>query len=116
MPPMRKGQIWNTSLNMDSQDIIGHEQGSTRPCLIISIYSIGRLVTVIPISKTPTLQKFPFTYEIVPDTDNGLTNRSYAMIFQIRSISQKRFQTFNGTIPVSKFQEIQDMVNDYLFC
>ena len=83
----RRGQLWL----LDLGEPVGHEQGWTRPALIVSSDRWNRhasTVTVLPLTRTR--HDLPTRVEIEPDALNGLDATSYARCEDIRSISERR--------------------------
>jgi len=74
----------------DSQ---GHEQKGERPCLIIKEFQTGDMVLIIPFTGELTAERFPYTTKIERSKENGLHSDSIALVFQMKSISKKRFKT-----------------------
>lgn len=99
---------------MGSQSIIGHEQGATRPCVIMKVLPAVQLATVIPLTRTLSILRFPYTLEIQPSTQNGLSSTSIAMIFQIRSVNFHRFRSKYGILENDEFTDIQNLISDFI--
>lgn len=74
----------------DLEPVKGHEQGRTRPVLIISndVFNNGpaTLVIIVPITKRN--RKIPFHVELKPP-EGGLAYTSYILCDHIRAISKK---------------------------
>lgn len=72
-----------------SKEIVGHEQGEKRPCIVIRPYLSLGLVTVVPC--TTTAPKYhTFTVVKLPAGAGGLKVHSYAMCHHIRTVSAVR--------------------------
>ncbi|MEQ8189433.1 MAG: type II toxin-antitoxin system PemK/MazF family toxin [Candidatus Eremiobacterota bacterium] len=79
----------------------GHEQAGNRPAIILQNSQLkDKLPTVIivPLTSQLTAQTFPGTFVIYPDSENGLSMNSVALIFQIRSIDKKRLKRRIGRL------------------
>lgn len=102
MTPSR-GEIWTVNLEPTK----GHEQGKTRPALIISADGINKsraeLVIVIPVGSKD--KKVPSHVKIEPP-EGGVDVTSYIMCEHIRSVSTKRLVELWGTVSVPTLQEV----------
>ncbi|MHA1648416.1 MAG: type II toxin-antitoxin system PemK/MazF family toxin [Promethearchaeota archaeon] len=107
-------EIWEINLQMGSQSIVGHEQGASRPCVIMKVLPSIQMATVIPLTSQLRVLRFPYTSEILSTPQNGLTTTSIAMIFQIRSVSFHRFQSKYGILENEDFSDIQDLICDFI--
>ncbi len=102
-PPLR-GEVWRT----DFEPVRGHEQGRTRPALIISndILNSGAagMVTVVPItSKARPVRSF---LKINPP-EGGLPQTSYIICDQIRTISKDRLGKRFGSVSSVVIAEVE---------
>ncbi|MCE9592127.1 MAG: type II toxin-antitoxin system PemK/MazF family toxin [Planctomycetes bacterium] len=83
-----RGEIWQVDLN----PVIGHEQGNTRPALVVSTdqmnHGASGLVVVVPI--TATQHGIPLHINIKRG-QGGLTKDSCILCDQIRALSIDRF-------------------------
>ncbi|MBD3214088.1 MAG: type II toxin-antitoxin system PemK/MazF family toxin [Candidatus Lokiarchaeota archaeon] len=112
---LKEGQIWWVQLSYSKSDSVGHEQSNKRPCLIIKNNKFARLTTIIPLTAHIAASRFPYTYLIKKTKINNLTYDSIALIFQIRSLSYKRFQTQIGMIDKEDLNRIKALIKDYFF-
>ncbi len=102
-PAAQQGDVWN----VDLEPIKGHEQAGTgRPCIVISIDSFGTgatgLAIVVPMT---TKHKSGFEVEIDP-SEGGFDEMSYAMPYQVRTISRQRFLGRRGAIRDETLREV----------
>lgn len=101
----RLGEVWQADLD----PIVGHEQGGTRPVVIVSAdpfnENASRLVLVVPVTRT--YRGVPLHVEIVPP-DGGLMYRSFALCEMVRSISTDRVQFRIGMVDRGAMDEIGD--------
>lgn len=104
--------IWQIRLNIDNQDIIGHEQDKDRPCLILKVFPGVKLAIIIPISHILRTQRFSYTKLINKSPSNGLNTDSVALIFQVRSVSFDRFLRKYGIIENFYWDSIKDLLSD----
>lgn len=94
---MRRGQVWLYS----ADPTVGDEIGKTRPAIIVSNDDMGilRLKIVVPITGwQEVFEQVGWMVKIEPNPTNGLTKRSAADTFQVRSISQQRLVKQIGTL------------------
>lgn len=108
---MKQCEIWD--VNFDPK--IGSEQSGYRPALIISGNTMNDnfpLVIVCPL--TSKIKNFLGNVVINPSSDNGLTQKSEILIFQIKSISKKRLVKKRGTLPLTIVEEIKILLNEIL--
>jgi mRNA interferase MazF len=72
-----------------SKEVMGHEQGDKRPCVVIRPYIQIGLLTVIPCTtKKPKYNSFTVVH--LPKGTGGLKEDSYALCHQIRTVSVDR--------------------------
>ncbi|MHA1733482.1 MAG: type II toxin-antitoxin system PemK/MazF family toxin [Promethearchaeota archaeon] len=102
-------EIWKVDLSGN----IGHEEGKRRPALVISGLKAVGLRTIIPLTGQLNADRFPYTLRISKTKLNGLTKDSVAMIFQLRSCSEKRFVKKIGTLSPKIFDQIKVLVKKY---
>jgi mRNA interferase MazF len=69
----------------------GREQSGTRPAIAVQTDVAGEpMLMVAPITSNLASLRFSFAVRIEPSTQNGLTQPSVVMIFQMRAIDKKR--------------------------
>jgi len=108
---MKKREIWNVFLD----PVIGSEQSGNRPAVIVSGNNLNNNLDVIwvcPLSSS--IHKFEGNPILKPNAENGLKNESEIMVFQIMSISKKRFKKKLGSISTKQMEEISATINDML--
>jgi len=94
---MMQGSIWN--INLDP--IIGSEIKKTRPCLIMNNNKIGKLAlkVIAPLTDFKEIYRsVPWMVIIEPSKKNGLKKTSAIDLFQVHSLSKKRFVTKVGIV------------------
>jgi len=87
---MKQNEVW--LINLDPT--IGAEINKTRPAIIVSDDSLGKLPLRVIVPVTDWKDRYeiaPWMVKIEPNSKNGLIKRSSADCFQIRSISNERF-------------------------
>ncbi|MHA1488399.1 MAG: type II toxin-antitoxin system PemK/MazF family toxin [Promethearchaeota archaeon] len=108
-----KKEVWDVRLSFSGEGK-GHKQKYNRPCIIIKNNKFVELATIIPLTKKVNkCARFPYTYIIEANKTNGLSMRSIALIFQIRSLSYKRFINKRGTLQKSDYNSILEIIKDY---
>lgn len=94
---MKQGEIW--LINLDPT--VGAEIKKTRPAVIVSDDSLGKLPLKIIVPITDWKDSYlivPWMIKLEPISENGLFKDSSADCFQIRSVSQERFVKRMGSI------------------
>ena len=104
IPLPQRGEIWWIEL----EPVRGHEQGGTRPGLVISndIFnsSPAELVVIVPVtSKAKPIRSF---LQIHPP-EAGLRQTSYIICDQVRTISRSRLTKVNGRVSESTLKEVE---------
>lgn len=87
---MKQGEVW--LINLDPT--IGAEITKTRPAVIVSDDSLGKLPLKIIVPITDWKDRYeiaPWMVKIQPTIKNSLTKESSADCFQVRSVSVERF-------------------------
>lgn len=103
---MKEGEIWLVNLD----PTIGAEIKKTRPAVIVSRDSIGRLPLkiIVPVTKwQPQFESVPWMVTLEATDANGLTAKSVADTFQVRSISERRLVRKIGELPAGDLAEIK---------
>jgi len=91
----------------------GAEIAKTRPAVVVSVNEIGRLPLriVVPITEwSPQYDKFPWMVRLEPNSRNGLTKKSTADAFQVKSVSLNRFERKVGRLDAVDIDEIVQAV------
>jgi mRNA interferase MazF len=92
-----QNEIW--LINLDPT--VGAEIQKTRPAIIVSDNSIGKLPLKIIVPITDWKNKYdiaPWLVKIEPDDKNNLEKASAIDCFQVRNVSEKRFIKKIGAI------------------
>ena len=104
---MKRGEIYLVNLD----PVVGREQSSRRPVLVVSLEEINRLplvVTVVPGTDGKNVGK-DFRWNVrVPSADSGLRLETVFLCFQIRALDKSRFTTAPiGNLPANWMEEIE---------
>ncbi len=110
---MKQNEIW--LINLDPT--IGAEIRKTRPAIIISDNTLGKLALKIIVPITDWKDNYliaPWMIQISPSAQNGLTKLSSAGCFQIRSVSEQRFVKKIGIIDNGIHERIKSALSKVL--
>jgi mRNA interferase MazF len=95
VPATRQGEVWEARL----EPVVGHEQGGTRPVLIVSVDQIssgrGEMCIVVPFTRTD--RGTPIHIRVDPP-EGGLTAVSFALPENVRSVSRERLSKRRGSV------------------
>jgi len=103
---MKQSEVWLRNLDPS----IGAEIKKTRPAIIVSDDSLGKLPLRVIVPVTDWKERYtiaPWMIKISPNSKNGLIKDSSADCFQVRSVSQERFIRKMGSISEIKMAEIK---------
>ena len=92
-----RGMIVEVSLD----PVIGHEQGRSRPCVVIQNDVGNRFssTTIIaPLTDASHIKTPSPIYVLVKKGDGGTTKDSYVLCDQVRTVDQRRFRDVYGTL------------------
>ncbi len=117
---IRRGEVWRVDLTTGSQ---AEEINKTRPCAVVnsnevaSCYvavlnndAIGSLPLriIVPLSRWQDRYSIaPWHIPITPTSENGLTKKTTADTFQVRSISETRFVEKIGELTEEDLEKIK---------
>lgn len=108
-----EGCIINVDLGKPPKEIKGHEQAFTRPCVVLRHFERLELAVVIPCTtKTPPNAYFSILK--LKSGTGGLSQDSFVLCHQIRTISIKRIISVIGQLPENEFFKIQSVQADIL--
>jgi mRNA interferase MazF len=100
-----RGEIWEADLNPPR----GHEQGGTRPVLVVSVDLFNQgpsgLAIVVPIS---TKDKRVRSQVPIEAGEGGLRTKSFIKCEAIRSISIQRLQGRWGAVSPATLSAVED--------
>jgi len=66
-------------------------QSGRRPAIAIQTDMLGDpMLIVAPVTSNLSASRFPFTVEVEPSVENGLSRTSIIMVFQLRAIDKRR--------------------------
>ena len=104
---VRPGEVWQASFD----PVVSHEQGGTRPALIVSGDQFNALphglCVVAPI--TSRVRDIP-THVPVEPPEGGLKSASVVMCDQLRTISLDRLQYRRGEVDASTMSAVRMVI------
>jgi mRNA interferase MazF len=109
VPAAKRGEVW--LINLDPT--LGAEIKKTRPAVVVSSNSVGRLPLKVIVPLTEWDDAFASSrwhVRIDPDKSNGLSKASAADAFQVRSLSLRRFVKRLGAINAVQVEEIAQAI------
>jgi mRNA interferase MazF len=108
---MKQGEIWMAKLD----PTIDSEQKGTRPVVIISGNAMNShfgLVIICPLSSM--IKGFIGDIILEPNIENGLSEKSEVLVFQIRTISKGRLVHKTGRINEKEMYTLISNLNKIL--
>ena len=101
----KRGEIWR----VDFEPTVGSEIRKTRPAIVISSDSVGKLPIKLVAPITAWKDAFAtnlWHVRIEPDADNGLSKTSAVDTLQLRGADTARFVSYLGAVPPEVLDEI----------
>lgn len=100
---MARGDVLLISLPISD----GREQSGRRPAVAVQTDVAGEpMLMVAPITSNLSASRFAFTVKIEPTDENGLTQTSIVMIFQMRAIDKNRIIKKIGRLSDEDMQKV----------
>ena len=107
MSAPRRGEVWSAQLD----PVLGHEQGGTRPCLVLSVnrFNQGKadLVAVLPITSR---FKGIASHVKVSAGEAALDADSYIKCEEVRCISKQRLTRRWGEVEAATMRSVEQFV------
>lgn len=94
---MKRGEVWQVNLD----PTIGAEIKKSRPCVIVNRDALAKLPLriIVPLTEwTPKFEAAPWHVRVKASDENGLSKKSSADTFQVRSISERRLVRRLGVV------------------
>jgi mRNA interferase MazF len=104
-PEPRRGEIW--LVNFDPS--LGAELQKTRPAVVVSVGSVGRLPLriVVPVTSWDArYETLPWFVRLTAARHSGLDRESGADTFQVKSVAVERFHARIGEVSPDQLEEI----------
>jgi mRNA interferase MazF len=92
-----RGMVVEVSLD----PVVGHEQGRSRPCVVIQNDVGNRFASttiIVPLTDAAHILAPSPIYVRIKKGDGGTTKDSYALCDRIRTVDQRRFSKVFGTL------------------
>lgn len=106
-PSVHAGEVWQVTFD----PIVGHEQGGTRPVLVVSSDRFNdlphSLCVVAPI--TSRVRDIP-THVLIQPPEAGLSRPSVVMCDQLRTISLDRLEYRRGAVEASTMETVRAVI------
>ena len=102
---MNRGEVWEVNLD----PTLGAEIKKIRPCVIVSRDALARLPLriIVPLTEwDPRFETAPWHILVEASPENGLSKKSSADTFQVRSIPQERLVRQLGVLSPPVMREI----------
>ena len=101
---MKHSEVWL----VDFSPKIGQEIDKRRPAVIVNHDSIGALQLKVVVPITDAVRSIrEWHVSLNPTKDNGLSKKSSADCFQVKSISKDRFVKRLGVLSSKKMDEVK---------
>jgi mRNA interferase MazF len=110
VPTPKRGEVWLVEFD----PAVGAEIRKLRPALVVSLDAVGRLPlrVVVPLTDwKPQYATYSWFTLIPADASNGLSKDSGADAFQVKSISQNRFQHRLGLVTSTELDAVATAVS-----
>lgn len=95
VPAAKQGEVWDADL----EPVAGHEQGGSRPVVVVSVDELssgaGEMCIIVPLTRTD--RHTPVHVRIEPP-EGGLESVSFALPENVRSISRTRLAGRRGVV------------------
>jgi mRNA interferase MazF len=105
------GEVWIVSFN----PVIGHEQGGTRPGLVISNDLFNRtphsFCILVPLTR---IERGVPSHVPIDPPEGGLQVRSFILCEQVKSLSVSRLQRRIGMVDQSTVERVQAIVRRFI--
>ena len=98
----------------DLDPSVGHEQGGTRPVIIIKVLKTLGLCTVVPLTTKMDKLDLQYTLRINETRTTKLNSDSVALIFQVKTISSERLKGAIGNLEGSYSKKIKYLIKEML--
>jgi mRNA interferase MazF len=106
-----RGEVWY----VDLEPVRGHEQGRTRPCVVISddLYNHGPSGMVAIVPMTRTARGIPLHVPVDPP-EGGVRARSFIKCDDVRTVSLERFSDKWGELSDATMRAVDDRIRVFL--
>ncbi len=111
----KRGEVWSVEFDPAR----GAEITKTRPAVVLSLDSVGKLPLRVVVPFTgwqPNFSGVRWMVKVEPSPANGLSKDSAADAFQVRSFSVERFVEKIGTLTPRQMDAIARATGEVLGC
>src|SRR6266851_620788 len=108
--PMKKGEIWRVLIPAAP----GHAQSGERPAIVVQELAFNNSLPttlIVPLTSKLATSRFDGTLVIQPDSQNGLSAPSVALVFQMRTLDQRNCLKPMGTLDAGILDQILDLLD-----
>lgn len=89
----------------------GREQSGRRPAVAVQTDVAGEpMLMVAPVTSNLKAARFSFTVQVEPSAENGLSETSVVMVFQMRAIDKARILKKLGTLSSADLSLIDEQI------
>ena len=106
---MKSGDVWIVNI----PELGSHEQSGTRPAVIVARVA-KTIITIIPFTSNKTALRFPYTCEIEPTKNNGLSISSIALVFHMRALDVSFLKNKIGEIDKQTMSKIRKQARNLI--
>ncbi len=95
----------------------GHEQAGIRPVIVVSLADDdpnNPMITVVPSTGKINKNRFPYTLEVNPSTQNGLTTKSVLLAFQVLSYDKRRVIEVIGSLEPEYMHQLEQKLRQLM--
>lgn len=95
----------------------GKEQIGFRPAIILQNKEYTKIlptILIIPLTSQLKAQRFPATFLIKANQENGLEKDSVALVFQLRAIDQRRIGNKLGKLNDGTISKIYEVIKNLI--
>ncbi|HRH40032.1 MAG TPA: type II toxin-antitoxin system PemK/MazF family toxin [Pyrinomonadaceae bacterium] len=104
---MARGDVLLVSLPVSET----REQSGRRPAIALQTDIMGEpMLMIAPITSNLSASRFAFSVQIEPSPENGLTQTSIVMIFQMRAIDKTRIIKKIGELSKSDLEKVDTQI------
>jgi mRNA interferase MazF len=111
---MKRGEIIYVNLPLVPGS---RSQGGRRPSILVisdSALPGNPMVMMVPLTSNTTALRFPFTFQIDPSAQNGLSNPSVALVFQLCAVDRTHLGRVIGVLDDDHLSKIDEMIRQLL--
>lgn len=108
---MKRGEIWRVLI----PGAPGHAQSGERPAIIVQELAFNNSLPttlIVPLTSKLATSRFDGTLVIQPDSQNGLSAPSVALVFQMRTLDQRHCLKQIGTLDTTTLDQVLDLLDE----